>query len=118
MLKLMYLCRIRVGKCFISSAADIVSVYGQYVVHTAYTVSVVSGKKLPERQDQELSVLKKCTAVMLTGLNWCRTGYITCTSCYIILVFMYCMSHTLIAMFAIVALFSELHNELEETIEY
>lgn len=74
MLKLMYSCRIRVGRCFISSAVDIVSVYGQYVVHTAYTVSVVTDKKLPGRQDEELRVLKKCTVVMWTGLNWCRSG--------------------------------------------
>ena len=70
----MYLCRIRVGKCFICSAVDVVSVYGQYVVRTAYTVSVVTGEKLPGRQDEESSVLKKCTAVMWTGLNWCRSG--------------------------------------------
>jgi hypothetical protein len=65
----MYSCRIRVGKCYISSAVDVVSVYGQYVVHTAYTVSVVTGKKLPGGQDEKLSVLKKCTAVMWTELN-------------------------------------------------
>lgn len=74
MLKLIYSCKIRVGKCCISSAVNIVSVYGQYVVHTAYTVSVITGKKLPGRQDEELSVFKKCIAVLWTGLNWCRTG--------------------------------------------
>jgi hypothetical protein len=58
MLKLIYLCRIRVGKCFISSAVDVVSVYGQYVVHTVCVVSVVTGKKLPGRQDEELNVLQ------------------------------------------------------------
>lgn len=44
MLKLMYSFRVRVGKCFISSAIEIMSEYGQHVVHAPYIVSVVTGK--------------------------------------------------------------------------
>jgi hypothetical protein len=75
MLKLIYSFRVRVGKCFISSAVDIISVYGQHVVHAAYIVKCSNWQELLERQDEELNVLKKCTAMMWTGLNWCRTWF-------------------------------------------
>jgi hypothetical protein len=59
MLKLIYSCRIRVWKCFISSVVDIVSLHGEHVVHAACIISVVTGKKLPGRQDDDVTCLRE-----------------------------------------------------------